>query len=451
MNKRKEVKILGIELGSTSIKAVLINEKGVILSQGVYEWENKFENGFWTYDLEEVWKGVQVAYAEVVKGFGKKIKALDAVGVSAMMHGYLAFDKNNTLLTPFRTWRNTTTLEASEILTQELSFNMPQRWTATHFYQAILNGEPHVKRVSFLTTLAGYVHWKLTGKKVLGIGDASGIFPINGDGYDRTRLTKYNTLLRQKGITTPFQDMLPEILHAGENAGYLTKEGAALLDPSGTLGAGALCCPPEGEAGTSMVATNSVREKTGNVSASASGVVMVVMKKKLSKVYPEIDVVMTPSGNPVAMVRVNNCIWENLSSFTGEAIENNEMQTYSAFVALHLEMRVLEEEKVQIKEFFIQDGLFKAEDIGAKAMSVALNAPVAVMKTAGEDGAWGIALLALYAVKETGTLEEFLKDLFRDVQKTIVKASEEEKQKFKAFMINYEKDVKVEKLATEIF
>lgn len=509
--------ILGMELGSTRIKSVLINERGMVEASGAFEWENQLKNGLWTYSLEDVWKGLRSSYAKLnkdyVEKFGEPIKQLDGMGISAMMHGYLAFDKEDNLLVPFRTWRNTNTAQAAEALTKEFGFNMPQRWSASHYYQAVLNKEEHVDKVAFLTTLAGYVHWRLTGKKVLGVGDASGMFPINDAAYDERMLGKYNALLAKNGINLDMGTLLPEVLLAGENAGRLTEEGAKLLDPDGNLCAGIPFCPPEGDAGTGMTATNAVKERTGNVSAGTSAFVMVVMEKQLSKVYPEIDVVTTPAGKPVAMVHVNNFTseinaWANLFAevitlsggeidkgdlfeklfkkstesdektggltgynfFSGEPIAGVEtgrplflrqpegklnlanfmqMQIYSALGALSLGMKILQEEKVRVDNICGHGGFFKTEFVGANAMSAAVNAPVTVMKNAGEGGAWGIALLALYAVTKKGSLEEFLTRIFKDTEKSTVTASAEERSKFAAFMENYKKGLAIEKLATK--
>lgn len=508
-------KILGIELGSTRIKSVLIDENAVVIAQGGHEWENKLENGLWTYSLDDVWNGLQGSYRSLCENYGQAIESLDGIGISAMMHGYLAFDKNDNLLVPFRTWRNTNTAKAADELTAELGFNMPQRWSASHFYQAVLNGEEHVKDVTFLTTLAGYVHWMLTGKRVLGIGDAAGMFPISGRTYDKKMLEKYNALLNAHGVCADMGALLPESLLAGEDAGTLTEAGARLLDPSGTLKAGAPLCPPEGDAGTGMVATGAVKMRTGNVSAGTSAFAMVVLEKPLSKVNSCIDIVATPSGAPVAMVHANNFTseinsWANLfeellvmcgvnmkkgklfdmlyevsanSDFdlggvvgynflSGEPIVGMEtgvplvarmpsgkltlanfmqMQLYSALGAMSIGMEILAEEKVQIEDICGHGGFFKTPFIGANAMSAALGCPITVMKNAGEGGAWGVAILALYAATKTSSLEDFLDALFANAEKETVIADENEKKKFAAFMQTYKKGLAVEKKATEQF
>jgi sugar (pentulose or hexulose) kinase len=304
---------LGIEFGSTRIKAVLIGEDNMPLALGSHEWENRHENGIWTYHLEDVWAGLQGSYrmlsSQVLEKYNTPLKTIGALGFSAMMHGYMAFDKHGKLLVPFRTWRNTITGQAAEKLTDLFQFNIPLRWSIAHLYQAILNQESHVSSIAYLTTLAGYAHWKLTGQKVLGVGEASGVFPIDSktNDYDIHRMVLFNDLVKQEKLPWKLQDILPKVLVAGEGAGVLTEEGAKLLDPTGQLKAGTPLCPPEGDAGTGMVATNSVAERTGNVSAGTSVFAMIVLEKPLSKVYPEIDMVTTPTGKPVAMVHSNNC------------------------------------------------------------------------------------------------------------------------------------------------
>ena len=507
-------KILGIELGSTRIKSVLINEKGEVLASGAHDWENQLENGYWTYSLDAVWQGLQSSYADLINNYGEKIEKLDSIGISAMMHGYLAFDKDDNLLVPFRTWRNTTTAAAQAELTREINFNMPQRWSGTHFYQAVLNGEAHINDVTFLTTLAGYVHWKLTGKKVLGIGDAAGMFPTIENEYDKERLQKYNALLKKHGVDKKLEDLLPTPLMAGEDAGSLTDEGAKLLDVTGTLKGGAYLCPPEGDAGTGMVATNAVKVKTGNVSAGTSAFAMVVLEKPLAKVSTEIDVVATPSGKTVAMVHANNFTseinaWTSLfmevielaggsikkgplydklyevslksdsdvggligyNFLSGEPLVGLEkgvpmvarleggrltlanfmqMQLYSALGAMSIGMEILAEENVEIEAICGHGGFFKCPFVGANAMSAALGCPITVMKNAGEGGAWGVALLALYRLENKVTLDSFLDEIFKDAEKETTIASDEEKAKFASFMKSYKIGLKAEALATEI-
>lgn len=509
---------LGIEFGSTRIKAVLIDEKGNVLCSGGYEWKNTLVGGYWSYDMEDVVKGMQASYAGLnasyVTKYGQPIRKIDGMGVSAMMHGYLAFDEKYNLLTPFRTWRNTNTASAAEELCKELHFNMPQRWSAAHFYQAVLDGEKHVNKVAHLHTLASYVHYLLTGQNVIGIGDGSGMFPMLDTDFDKVRIKIYNDLLKKHGVQKDLYALLPKVLLAGENAGVLTREGAILLDTSGQLQAGIVLCPPEGDAGTGMTATNSIQEKTGNVSAGTSAFAMIVLEKPLKNVYPEIDMVTTPAGKLVAMVHVNNCtseinawagIFAEAITLAGGSIEKGDlltrlfnttrssdddcgkyvgynflsgepiagtqngapllfrvpdgvptlanfmqMQIYSALASLRLGIEILEKEHVQVKEICGHGGFFKTEYIGQNSMSAALNAPVTVMKNAGEGGAWGIALLACYADGSKGTLNEFLQTVFADTEKTTVVANEHEKKKFAVFMARYKANLTVEKLAATV-
>ncbi len=313
---------LGIEFGSTRIKAVLIGEDSTPLASGSHEWENQYEDGIWTYSLDAIWNGLQDCYQSLAENvryaYGEELTAVGSIGFSAMMHGYMAFDRNGELLVPFRTWRNTITEQAAKILTDEFQFNIPQRWSIAHLYQAVLNQEEHVKDVAFLTTLAGYIHWKMTGEKVLGVGDASGMFPIDsktGD-YDAGMVDKFDDLTAGCGYPWKLGEILPKVLCAGEGAGILMPEGARLLDPSGSLTAGIPVCPPEGDAGTGMAATNSVAVRTGNVSAGTSVFAMIVLEKELQNVHTEIDLVTTPSGDPVAMVHCNNCT-SDLNAWAG--------------------------------------------------------------------------------------------------------------------------------------
>ena len=304
---------LGIEFGSTRIKAVLIEETHQPIAMGTHDWENRLENGIWTYSLEDIWNGLQDCYrslaADVKEKYGEVLTQIGSIGFSGMMHGYMAFNQEGELLVPFRTWRNTMTEEACRELTPLFQFNIPQRWSIAHLYQAILSGEEHVKDITFFTTLAGYIHWKLSGEKVLGIGEASGMFPIDSEilDYDRKMVAQFDELTAGKGYGWKLEEILPKVLCAGEDAGRLTESGAKLLDPTGTLKAGIPMCPPEGDAGTGMVATNSVRVRTGNISAGTSIFSMVVTEKALDKVHEEIDMVTTPDGHPVAMVHCNNC------------------------------------------------------------------------------------------------------------------------------------------------
>ena len=321
MNNRDDIKkmieagqtALGLEFGSTRIKAVLVDADHNPIASGDHVWENRLDNGIWTYTLDDIWTGLRDSYkkmAEDVKSkYDTTLTTIGAIGFSAMMHGYMAFDKDGNLLVPFRTWRNGTTGPAAEALTELFQYNIPQRWSIAHLYQAILNGEEHVKDVAYFTTLAGYIHWQLTGEKVLGVGDASGMFPIDSEtkDYNTSMIEKFDALVADKQYPWALRDLLPKVLVAGENAGTLTEEGAKLLDETGTLKGGIPLCPPEGDAGTGMAATNSVAKRTGNVSAGTSVFAMIVLEEELTKVYPELDMVTTPDGSLVAMVHANNC------------------------------------------------------------------------------------------------------------------------------------------------
>ena len=332
--------ILGVEFGSTRIKAVLIDETYNPIAMGTHDWENRLENGIWTYSLEDIWNGFQNCYrslaADVQAKYDLALTRIGAIGISGMMHGYMPFNKEGELLVPFRTWRNTITEQACKKLIPVFHFNIPQRWSIAHLYQAILNGEEHVREIDYFTTLAGYIHWKLTGEKVLGVGEAAGMFPIDSGicDFNQTMIGQFDELIADKGYPWKLEEILPKVLKAGDSAGVLTEEGARLLDPTGTLRAGSLMCPPEGDAGTGMVATNSVAVRTGNVSAGTSIFAMVVLEEALSRVYEEIDMVTTPDGYPVAMVHCNNCTsdlnaWVNLfkefASAFGMSIDINDL------------------------------------------------------------------------------------------------------------------------------
>ena len=508
---------LGIEFGSTRIKAVLIDENCNPVESGGFTWENRLENGVWTYHSDEIIDGLRSAYSELIENLGSPIKTLKAIGFSAMMHGYLPFDKDSNQLCEFRTWRNTITGEAASKLTQLFGFNIPQRWSIAHLYQAILNGEEHVKDIAFFTTLAGYIHFKLTGEKVLGIGDASGMFPIDSEtnNYDEKMLDAFSSLEEVKQYSWDIREILPKVLIAGESAGTLTKEGAAILDESGNLEEGIPLCPPEGDAGTGMTATNSVTVKTGNVSAGTSIFSMIVLEKQLKNVYEEIDMVTTPMGKPVAMVHCNNCCtdldyWVNMlfdfskrtggeltkpqvydllynaalegdadcgglinfNYFSGEPVSQTEdgrplfvrcqgakftlpnffrAQIFSTMATLKIGMKILENEGVKIDKLFGHGGLFKTPVVGQKLMAGAMNAPVSVMKTAGEGGAWGAAVLANYLAYSNGlSLEEYLeKKVFADCSSSTVEPDEKDVKGFSEYMTSYEKAIAVEKAAYE--
>jgi len=515
--------VLGIEFGSTRIKAVLIGEEHTPLASGSHEWENRYENGVWTYSLDDVWSGLQESYRNLVKDVHEKyntpLQAVEAIGFSAMMHGYMAFDKDGNLLVPFRTWRNTITGQASEKLTDLFQFNIPQRWSIAHLYQAILNKEAHVSDISHLTTLAGYLHWKLTGQKVLGIGEASGMFPIDSkiNQFDQHKIELFNQQLAAENIPWKLEDILPKVLVAGDAAGALSADGAKLLDPTGKLQAGIPLCPPEGDAGTGMVATNSVAERTGNVSAGTSVFAMIVLEKALSKLYPEIDMVTTPTGKPVAMVHSNNCTsdlnaWiEMFREFTdmlgveisqsrlfemlyqtalagdadgggllaynyvsGEHITHLEegrplfvrtpesrfnlsnfmrVNLFSSLGALKIGMDILfEQEQVKIDQLLGHGGFFKTKEVGQKFMAAAMNVPVSVMETAGEGGAWGIALLAAYRLHKTTNepLEDYLtRKVFAGENSLTIDPDQKDVSGFKTFMERYKKGLAIERAALD--
>lgn len=458
--------VLGLELGSTRIKCVLIGEDHAPIASGDHTWENRLENGVWTYHMDDVWAGIQDAYAalkrDVETRYGVKLTKLAALGVSAMMHGYLPFDKDGNQLCEFRTWRNTMTAEAAEALTALFDFNIPQRWSIAHLYQAILRGEAHLPRIARLTTLAGHVQYKLTGRHVMGVGEASGMFPIDSETgtFDARMVRLFDEAIADRGFGWKLLDILPTVLSAGEDAGCLTADGAKLLDPTGALEAGALVAPPEGDAGTGMTATNAVAVHTGNVSAGTSVFAMVVLEKPLSKVYPEIDMVTTPTGKPVAMVHCNNCTsdinaWAgmlkgfceaagkkismgeiytalftsalagekdcggvvNLPLFSGEPVvgldEGRPMMVRTpdaaltfanfsrslvagAMSSLKLGMDILAQENVRIDSLLGHGGYFKTPVAGQTILAASLNTPISVMETAGEGGPWGMALLAAY-------------------------------------------------------
>ncbi len=515
--------VLGVEFGSTRIKAVLIGEDHAPIASGSYEWENRYENGIWTYTLEDVWTGLQESYrklsAEVEEKYNTPLQTIGAIGFSAMMHGYMAFDKNSNLLVPFRTWRNTMTGQAANELTDLFQFNIPQRWSVAHLHQAILNKETHVREISYLTTLAGYVHWKLTGQKVLGIGDASGMFPIDSqtNDYDVQKIQRFNERLEAEAIPWKIQEILPKVLAAGDAAGVLTEEGAKLLDPTGRLQAGIPLCPPEGDAGTGMVATNSIAERTGNVSAGTSVFAMIVLEKALSKVYPEIDIVTTPAGKPVAMVHSNNCTtdlnaWVELfhefthalgveigqsslfemlykkaltgeadgggllayNYFSGEHITHMEqgrplfvrtpesrftlsnfmrVHLFSALGALKIGLDILfEQEQVKVDQVLGHGGFFKTKEVGQRIMAAAMNVPVSVMETAGEGGAWGIALLASYMIHKAANerLEAYLSNrVFSGENGKTIAPDPADVAGFSAFMERYKKGLVIERAAVD--
>ena len=513
--------ILGIEFGSTRIKGVLIDDAGEVLAVGGYEWENSLINGIWTYGEEEFFAGLKGCYSSLKKDvkdrYGITLKNLKAIGISGMMHGYLAFNEDGKLLAPFRTWRNTLAGEAANKLTEVFQFNIPDRWSIAHLYQVILDGEEHVKDVRYFTTLAGYIHTLLTGEKVLGIGEASGMFPMEGNNYSETMLDKFDALVEEKGYPWKIREILPKVLVAGENAGTLTAEGAKLLDEDGDLQAGIPMCPPEGDAGTGMVATNSVRVRTGNVSAGTSVFAMIVLEKLLSKLHREIDMVTTPDGAPVAMVHCNNCTsdinaWTYLfkevldlmgadcsmgdlftalfkksaeadedcgdlisyNYFSGEFITGFEtgkplfirepdskfslanfmrVQLFTAFGGIKLGMNILEREDVAIDKILGHGGFFKTPVIGQSVLAAVMNAPVSVMETAGEGGAWGVAVLAAFSAnKEDGeTLPDYLDNkIFATQKMTTLEPDDKIVDSFNKFIENYKKGLAVERAAVDM-
>ena len=503
---------LGIELGSTRIKAVAIDEKHVPISSGDYTWKSTYENGIWTYDLNEVWTGLKAALSGV-----ENRESIAAMGISAMMHGYLAFDKDWNLLAPFRTWQNTITAQAAEELSALFGFNIPQRWSIAHLYQAVLNGEEHVERIAHITTLAGYVHYMLTGVNAVGIGEASGMFPIDSEKlcYDEVMLAQFDALVASRDLPWKLADILPKVLLAGENAGYLTESGADLLD--GLLLPGIPFAPAEGDAGTGMTATNAVAPRTGNVSAGTSIFSMVVLEKPLQKVYEEIDQVTTPTGKPVAMVHCNNCtndsnawvsVLKETANLFGAEPCNGEVYTklyekslegdpdcggvlvcnymagegvthldegrpmvvrkpdskftlanffratlYSTMSTLKIGMDILAGEKVAIDSLTGHGGLFKTPVVGQKFMAAACNAPVTCMETAGEGGPYGMALLAAYMANkaEGETLEEYLNaHVFADAKGTTLAPEAVDVDGFNTYIAQYKKLLAVERTAVEV-
>ncbi|MBQ7601373.1 MAG: ATPase [Lachnospiraceae bacterium] len=509
---------LGIELGSTRIKALLIDERHVPFVYGDHVWENRLENGIWTYSMEDIQNGIQACFSDlrrdVREKFGVELRTVGSIGISAMMHGYLPLDKKDRPLCEFRTWRNTITGEAAEKLTRLFHFNIPQRWSIAHLYQAMLNEEAHVRDIAHLTTLAGYIHFRLTGERVMGVGEASGMFLIDSNtfDYDETMLRKFRELTGMD-----LRTVLPKVLLAGECAGHLTEEGARFLDPSGTLQPGIPFAPCEGDAGTGMVATDSVRIRTGNVSAGTSDFAMIVTDKALG-VHREIDMVTTPAGLPVAMVHCNNCTsdlnaWAGLFSefaetigkplekgvlytllfqaalrgdpdcggllsynyFSGEGVTDldegrpvfarmqnarftlpNFMRTHllSALATLKIGLDLLTgAEGVQIDRLYAHGGFFKTPEVGQRLLSAAVGAPVSVMETAGEGGPYGMALLAAFMrEREDGeSLEDFLDEkVFADARSVTIMADDKDIAGFSEFLSRYQKALPLERTATEV-
>ena len=514
--------ILGIEFGSTRIKAVLIDEQNKPIAQGSYEWENQLVDGLWTYSIEEIWHGLQTCYsdlcADVRRQYQCDIRQLGAIGISAMMHGYMAFNEDQQILIPFRTWRNTNTGKAAARLSELFNYNIPLRWSISHLYQCMLDGEQHVKDIKYLTTLAGYIHWQLTGQKVLGVGDASGMLPIDPatKDYDATMVQQFNQLLAAEGLPFRLEHILPRVLVAGADAGTLTTEGARRLDPTGTLTAGCPLCPPEGDAGTGIVATNAVKQRTGNVSAGTSSFSMIVLEKPLSKPYEMIDMVTTPDGSLVAMVHCNNCTsdlnaWVNIfkeyQQLLGVPVDMNELFgklynhaltgdtdcgglvsynyisgepvtglaegrplfvraagdkfTLANFMRAHLHAAVgvlkigndilFKQEHVQVDRITGHGGLFKTKGVGQRILAAALNSPISVMETAGEGGAWGIALLAGYLVKGGQlSLPDYLEQVvFGGNTGVEIAPTPEEVEGFERYLQNYKHYLPAEQAAVQ--
>ncbi len=522
--------VLGIEFGSTRIKAVLVDEENKPVAAGSHEWENRFENGVWTYSLDDIWVGLKDCYAslkaDVRAKYGVTLKNFAAIGFSAMMHGYMVFDEKGELLVPFRTWRNSITEEAADELTSLFNYNIPQRWSIAHLYQAMLNNEEHLPRIDYMTTLEGFIHWKLTGRRVIGVGEASGMFPIDTStkNYNANMVGKFDSLIEERNakgdrpeLKWRLMDIMPEVLLAGEDAGVLTEEGAALLDADGDLCAGIPLCPPEGDAGTGMTATNSVAVRTGNVSAGTSVFAMIVMEKELSKVYPEIDLVTTPTGNLVSMVHCNNCTsdlnaWVNIFKEFEEALgipvdmnklfsvlynkalegdadcgglmsygyisgENithmdegrplfvrntnskfslaNFMRThlYTSLGALKIGLDILlKEEGVKVDSITGHGGLFKTKGVGQRFLAAAMDAPITVMDTAGEGGAWGMALLASYMIHkgEGETLDDYLNNrVFAGQSGSTMEPDKNDVKGFDEFIERYKAGLAVERAAVE--
>ncbi len=528
MNEAKESILsgntaLGIEFGSTRIKAILVNEKNEPIASGSHDWENRYEDGIWTYSLEDISTGLQDCYrnmaADVKSKYDVTLETVGAIGISAMMHGYMPFDKDDNLLVPFRTWRNNTTEKASEELSALFRFHIPQRFSIAHLYQAILNKEPHVKDIAYIATLEAYVHYVLTGEKVLGIGDIAGMFPVdaNTKNYHEKMVAQFDELVAPYGFPWKLKEILPKALLAGQNAGTLTEKGAKFLDPSGNLKAGIPLCPPEGDAGTGMVATNSVAKRTGNVSAGTSVFAMVVLEKDLSKPYEEIDMVTTPAGDPVAMVHCNNCTsdlnaWVNLfkefaesfgmevdmtklfsvlynkalegdaecggmlayNYFSGEHITKFEegrplfvrtpeskfnlanfmrLHLFTSLGALKTGLDILfKEEGITIDKILGHGGLFKTKGVGQKIMAGAIDVPVTVMETAGEGGAWGIAVLASYMKnkEEDEGLDDFLNNkVFGEQESITIEPDAKDVAGFDEFMKRYTAGLPIERAAVD--
>lgn len=515
---------LGIELGSTRIKGVLVDLSGEVLAVGIYDWENSYIDNIWTYSIEEIHAGLRGCYRslceEVKKKYGLVINKIGSIGVSAMMHGYMALDQDGNQIAPFQTWRNTNTQEAADELTELFRFNIPLRWSVAHLYQRILNQEEHVNRLAYVSTLSGYIHWKLTGEKVIGIGDAAGMFPIDSNicDYDEQMVRKFDALISKYAYSWKLRDIFPKVLVAGEWAGSLTKEGAALLDESGNLEAGIPMCPPEGDAGTGMTATNSVAPGTGNVSAGTSTFAMIVLEKQLSRVHREIDMVTTPSGFPCAMSHANNgtsdlnawvSLFGEFARLMGYQVDTGELfarlysnslkgdsdcggllaygyysgenitminegrlaflrtpesrfnlanfmkaHLYTSLGAVKMGLDILmRDEQVKVNRIMGHGGFFKTRGVGQRYLAAAVGAPVTIMDTASEGGAWGIALLAAYLIdkQEGESLEDYLNNrIFRELSGETAIPLEEDIKGFDVFMARYKAGLEIEKKAIDV-
>lgn len=504
---------LGIELGSTRIKACLIDSTThEVLATGAHDWENRFEDHLWTYPLDAVWDGLRRAYAQLVddaeRRHGVALTTVGAIGVSAMMHGYLAFNDAGDLLAPFRTWRNTNTGPAAAELTELFGVNIPLRWSIAHLHQARLDAESHVPDIARITTLAGYVHERLTGRHVIGVGDASGMFPIDSTtrDYDQPLIERYDAL-----TGGDLRSLLPEVLVAGQNAGALTAEGAALLDPTGALRPDITLCPPEGDAGTGMVATNAVAPRTGNVSAGTSIFAMVVLERPLSEMHQELDLVTTPAGDAVAMVHCNNgaselAAWVGMfrrfAAVTGSALSDDHVfevlfrealsgeadaggliaynhlagepiaglaegrplfvrtpgseftlgnamraQLYGVFGTLALGMRVLDDEQVRLDRMQAHGGIFRTAGVAQRFLAGVLRAPVAVGATASEGGAWGIAVLAAYLGRDESLVAYLDEQVFAAAPADVVVPDASDVDGFSAYLERYRTGLAIEAAA----
>ena len=515
--------ILGIEFGSTRIKAALIDQQNKPIAQGAFEWENQLQDGLWTYSIDLIWHGLQQCYQDlrqdVRRQYDCEIESLAAIGFSAMMHGYMAFNKDEQILVPFRTWRNTNTGKAAAELSRLFNYNIPLRWSISHLYQCILEGNDHVRDIKYLTTLAGYVHWQLTGQFVLGVGDASGMIPVDPATrtYDAEMVRKFDELIAPKGYGWKLLDILPKSLVAGENAGTLTADGARRLDPSGHLQAGIPLCPPEGDAGTGMVATNAVKQRTGNVSAGTSSFSMIVLEKPLSKPYEMIDMVTTPDGSLVAMVHCNNCtsdinawvsLFKEYQQLIGVPVDMNELygrlfnkalegdadcgglmaynyvsgepvtglsdgrplfvrsagdkftlanfmraNLYGAIGVLKIGNDILlKDEHIRVDRITGHGGYFKTPGVGQRMLAAALNSPISVMETAGEGGAWGIALLAAYLINNNSgqSLADYLEtQVFAGNTGVSIAPTPEDVAGFERYIENYQRCLPIEQAAVD--